>query len=142
MSFYRTQTVHTAATPPPSTSVRGTDVLIVLLTQAFFFAVGWVFFRTKLSQDSMRESLEHIQVLFSITFSLSCGLFVLLLFELIDVTDRSTRLLTWQVDLSCLLALIMVGIPLLFIYLTAAKYIQHTRYDIISLATPDPSSIS
>ena len=63
------------------------DGLIILVTQALFFAIGWVFFTTKLFQDyEVRNRL--IQLIFSATFAMSCTLFELIIFEILDFLNR------------------------------------------------------
>lgn len=76
------------------------DAGIVLISQVAFFALGWVFrfvwfsiqfiiqvfFMKQLFKDyEVHRRLE--QFIFSITFALSCTMFELIIFEIIDVMD-------------------------------------------------------
>ena len=55
----------------------------IAISMSFFFGFGWVFFMQKLFKDyEVRNRL--VQGLFSITFSLSCALFELMLIEVLD----------------------------------------------------------
>jgi len=67
-------------------------------------------------------------VIFSCAFSLSSALFVLLLFELADVMDRSSRLTMWRVNLGGVLALIICGIPVVFAFTTLKKHVKSPMY--------------
>ena len=61
-------------------------------SQILFFAFGWIFLVKKLfkdyesSTDSRSETL--VQAVFSLTFSNSCALFELIIFEITDVMER------------------------------------------------------
>jgi hypothetical protein len=52
----------------------------------FFFVGGWVFFVKKLFRD---YEVHHrlVQLIFSVTFSLSCTMFELIIFEILGVLD-------------------------------------------------------
>ncbi len=66
------------------------DASISIVCFIFFFGVGWVFFHSKLFQD---YEVQHVsvQVLFSTTFTLSCSMFLLIIFEITDVMDKYSR---------------------------------------------------
>lgn len=66
------------------------DTLTVLATQACFFVLGWIFFVKKLFRD---YELRHIfvQLIFCVNFTLSCTMFELIIFEIIDYLERSSR---------------------------------------------------
>jgi len=66
------------------------DACTVIFGYAFFFGVGWVFFRAKLYQDS-EIPVRRIQILFSLTFTLCCSMFLMIIFEILDVLDRNSR---------------------------------------------------
>ena len=63
------------------------DGLILLATQVVFFAFGWVFFVNKLFRDYEVKRIG-VQVLFAATFAVSCTLFELIIFEILDVLDK------------------------------------------------------
>lgn len=59
---------------------------MVFVPQVVFFAGGWVFFVKQLFRDyEVHHSL--VQLIFSATFSLSCTMFELIIFEIIGVLD-------------------------------------------------------
>lgn len=91
------------------------DTLIILITQIFFFIGGWVFFVKKLFRD---YEVHHrlVQLIFSITFSLSCTLFELIIFEIVGVLDARSRHLHWNVGLYSILFMLIVIIPFYIAY--------------------------
>lgn len=60
---------------------------IVLISQFFFFGFGWLFYGEKLFKDYEIKKIT-IQLLFAITFTLSCSMFELIIFEILDIIDR------------------------------------------------------
>lgn len=70
-------------------------ILIVIfdltLFQSIFFVGGWIFFVKQLFRD---YEVHHtlVQLIFSVTFALSCTMFELIIFEIIGYLD--TRLVT------------------------------------------------
>ncbi len=52
-----------------------------------FFLAGWTFFSFFLLQNFESKD-KVIQVLFCITFALSCSMFELIIFEIVDFLDR------------------------------------------------------
>ncbi|KAH7693135.1 Golgi pH regulator-like protein, partial [Aphelenchoides avenae] len=93
------------------------DAGIVLISQVAFFALGWVFFMKQLFKDyEVHGRLE--QFIFSITFALSCTMFELIIFEILDVMDTRSRFLTWKIGLYFMLTLLICLLPLYFFYST------------------------
>lgn len=63
------------------------EQLLLLATQVAFFGGAWLFFSTKLFKDyEVKDTL--VQSLFAATFTLSCTMFELIIFEILDVFDR------------------------------------------------------
>lgn len=62
------------------------DASVVLLSQIAFFTLGWIFFIKQLFKDYEAHQ-KAVQIIFSITFSLSCGMFELIIFEILDVLN-------------------------------------------------------
>lgn len=93
-----------------------TDFLIVTVSQVFFFAGGWVFFMKKLFKDYEVHHLS-VQLLFSITFSLSCTMFELIIFEILGFLDSSSRYLHWKLGLYAILFMLIVFLPFYIGYL-------------------------
>ncbi|XP_054717798.1 Golgi pH regulator-like [Uloborus diversus] len=86
------------------------DSLIVSVTQVLFFAGGWVFFMKQLFKD---YEVHHVlvQLMFSITFSLSCTMFELIIFEILGVLDSSSRYVHWKLGLYAILFMLIVVLP-------------------------------
>ena len=60
--------------------------LTVFWMQVVFFAGGWVFFMKQLFRDY--EVHHHtVQLIFSVTFALSCIMFELIIFEILAILD-------------------------------------------------------
>jgi len=78
--------------PTPSTSSQNHDPKQSSAKRAFHSRLSWT--------------------LFSISFSESCMLFVLLMCQGLDIFHYKTRLINWQISLAVLLASILVIIPL------------------------------
>eukprot|EP01135_Chromosphaera_perkinsii_P004793 Nk52_evm24s296 gene=Nk52_evmTU24s296 len=92
--------------------------MFMLFTQAIFFFAGWIFFVRKLFKD---YEVHHttVQMLFSITFSLSCTLFELIIFEILDVLDKRTKLFFWHTGLMIMIWLLVFFLPFVMFYLVA-----------------------
>jgi hypothetical protein len=67
------------------------DIVLVILTQLLFFAGGWAFFVRKISGEYKVEN-GLVLSLFAATFSLSCTLFELIIFEILDILQRRFEL--------------------------------------------------
>ena len=52
-----------------------------------------------------------VQLLFAATFTGSCSMFELVIFEVIDFLDKDSRRLNWKVDLDVMLALVVFILP-------------------------------
>jgi hypothetical protein len=70
---------------PPSLDVG--DALIVLGSQAAFFTLGWLFFMKQLFRD-YEVHQRAVQAFFSVTFALSCTMFELIIFEILNVLSN------------------------------------------------------
>ncbi|XP_064470484.1 Golgi pH regulator-like isoform X2 [Ornithodoros turicata] len=84
--------------------------------QAFFFAGGWVFFMKQLFKDYEVHHLS-VQLLFSVTFSLSCTMFELIIFEILGFLESSSRYLHWKLGLYAILFMLIVLLPFYIGYL-------------------------
>nr|CAG4650182.1 EOG090X06XN [Sida crystallina] len=86
------------------------DTAIVSFSVIIFFAGGWVFFMKQLFRDY--EVHHHqVQLIFSVTFALSCIMFELIIFEILGILDLSFRFICWNVALYAMLVLVIVVIP-------------------------------
>eukprot|EP01117_Protostelium_nocturnum_P016449 TRINITY_DN6506_c0_g5_i1.p1 TRINITY_DN6506_c0_g5~~TRINITY_DN6506_c0_g5_i1.p1 ORF type:complete len:476 (-),score=102.91 TRINITY_DN6506_c0_g5_i1:1061-2488(-) len=75
--------------------------LLILFSQVIFFTFAWLFFRAKLFRD-YEVKKNTVQILFSLIFTLSCSMFELVIFEIVDITDRNLRWFNWKLDLYCM----------------------------------------
>ncbi|KAH0541133.1 Golgi pH regulator [Cotesia glomerata] len=107
------------------------DTFVILITQICFFAGGWVFFVKKLFRD---YEVHHrlVQLIFSTTFSLSCTMFELIIFEIIGILDSSSRYFHWNVGLYMLLFMVIVVIP----FYIAFFIISNVRFVKLNLIRP------
>ena len=62
------------------------DATIVIASQAVFSGIGWLFFMRQLF-PSYEVRDRTVQAIFSIMFALSCTMFELIIFEILDVLD-------------------------------------------------------
>ncbi|GAU90548.1 hypothetical protein RvY_02950 [Ramazzottius varieornatus] len=86
------------------------DSLLILFSQTVFFVLGWIFLMRRLSQDY--EIRNHpVQILFSLTFTLSVTLFELFIFEIVGVLDNESRLIHWKIGISLLIIILVLVIP-------------------------------
>lgn len=86
------------------------DSLLVLISQVIFFIGGWIFFVKQLFKD---YEVHHrlVQLIFSINFALSCTMFELIIFEILNILDSSSRYFHWNIVLYCMLFMVIVLIP-------------------------------
>ncbi|RHZ67250.1 hypothetical protein Glove_302g29 [Diversispora epigaea] len=111
--------------------------LIQLGSQIFFFAIGWVFLVKKLFKDYEssidRHDAQVVQAIFSLTFSASCALFELIIFEIMDVMHKDSRWVCWKITLYLLLILVIFLLPFYQIYLLITNKQERLslRYTII-----------
>nr|CAD2160664.1 unnamed protein product [Meloidogyne enterolobii] len=91
------------------------DALIVLGSQTVFFILGWLFFMKQLFRDYEVDQ-KAVQIFFSVTFAISCTLFELVIFEILNVLSNSSRLFTWRTCLYTILVLLICLMPLYFYY--------------------------
>ncbi|KNC80081.1 hypothetical protein SARC_07551 [Sphaeroforma arctica JP610] len=87
------------------------DLSIVGLSQALFFGMGWVYFMRFLFRDfEVRNGA--VQLTFCGVFSLSCTMFELIIFEIADITDRSSRYMVWRFTIVAMLTMLVAIIPI------------------------------
>ncbi|XP_062517498.1 Golgi pH regulator-like [Corticium candelabrum] len=92
------------------------DSAIVFVSQFLFFGFGWLFFMRKLFKDYEVHNVL-VQLAFSVTFSLSCSMFELIIFEIVGVLDLSSRFFHWKLGLYLTLFTLIVLLPLYISYL-------------------------
>ncbi|OTF77933.1 Golgi pH regulator-like protein [Euroglyphus maynei] len=86
------------------------DLCVVLITQLLFFAFGWYIFVKKLFRD---YEINHkwVQILFCVTLSISCCMFELIIFEIVDFLDTSSRYFHWYLSIYLMLFMLLVALP-------------------------------
>uniref|UniRef100_A0A158P722 Golgi pH regulator n=1 Tax=Angiostrongylus cantonensis TaxID=6313 RepID=A0A158P722_ANGCA len=67
-----------------------------------------------------------VQLIFSITFALSCTMFELIIFEIMDVMDFRSRFASWRLCLTSMLIILIVALPIYVAY-TLLKSISFIR---------------
>lgn len=86
------------------------DSSVLLSSQVFFFVIGWAFFLRHLFRDYEVDN-NVVVVIFSSTFSLSCTMFELVIFEILDILKSSSRRLHWQFVLFATLLDVIIVLP-------------------------------
>lgn len=102
------------------------DLGIVIVSQLAFFGLGWVFFMKQLFKDYEVHE-RSVQAIFSVMFALSCTMFELIIFEILDVLELESRYLTWKVGLHTILALLIFFLPLVICY-SLVKSIRISKF--------------
>mmetsp|Transcript_11055 Transcript_11055/g.21175 ORF Transcript_11055/g.21175 Transcript_11055/m.21175 type:complete len:521 (-) Transcript_11055:239-1801(-) len=105
------------------------DGMMVLFTMLWFFLAAWVFFNKIFEDYEVHNKL--VQVIWSVTFALSCNMFELIIFEIFNILDLNSRWLIWKIDLYCMMALLIVIIPFYMSFLFLRNY---TTYHAQTLA--------
>ncbi|GET04356.1 Golgi pH regulator B isoform X2 [Rhizophagus clarus] len=97
------------------------DLFLQFGSQMLFFAFGWVYLVKKLFKDYEssidRHDVQFVQAIFSLTFSTSCALFELIIFEIMDVMHKDSRYICWKITLYVSLFLVIILIPAYQLYL-------------------------
>ncbi|KAF5397225.1 G protein coupled receptor [Paragonimus heterotremus] len=86
------------------------DTSILFYSQLIFFFVGWLFFLRQLFRDYEVDN-KIVVIIFSSTFTLSCTMFELVIFEILDILDASSRRIHWQLVLFATLLDVIFIIP-------------------------------
>eukprot|EP00040_Diaphanoeca_grandis_P018980 m.99920 g.99920 ORF g.99920 m.99920 type:complete len:459 (+) comp27204_c0_seq1:166-1542(+) len=89
------------------------DLITFCTSQVIFFIGGWIFFQRGLFKDfEVTLNAISVQLLFSLTFALSCGFLELIIFEITDVLARPSRLQFWRWTLAIMCLQLIAVIPL------------------------------
>ncbi|CAI4229318.1 unnamed protein product [Auanema sp. JU1783] len=102
------------------------DAAVIFISQILFFVCGWLFFMKQLFKNYEVHN-RGVQLAFSITFSLSCTMFELIIFEIMDVMNSRSRFLSWKLCLSLILIDLIVALPIYVSYslLRSIPFIRH-----------------
>lgn len=98
-----------------------TDICIITISYFIFFLVGWIFFYRALFRDYEVHILS-IQFFFSLVFTLSCSMFELIIFEILGITQHSSRWYNWKINIFSMLILLIFIIPIYIIYYIVKPY--------------------
>uniref|UniRef100_A0AC34Q0I3 Uncharacterized protein n=1 Tax=Panagrolaimus sp. JU765 TaxID=591449 RepID=A0AC34Q0I3_9BILA len=91
------------------------DLGVVTCSQLGFSGLGWLFFMKQLFKHyEVRQRV--VQMIFSVTFALSCTMFELIIFEILDILKPESRMQTWRFALYAMLWILIVFLPLYFSY--------------------------
>eukprot|EP00029_Vermamoeba_vermiformis_P004192 TRINITY_DN14728_c0_g1_i1.p1 TRINITY_DN14728_c0_g1~~TRINITY_DN14728_c0_g1_i1.p1 ORF type:complete len:474 (+),score=160.91 TRINITY_DN14728_c0_g1_i1:39-1460(+) len=102
------------------------DLLLLSTTSAGFFLFGNYFFQRLLLRDYDISSKKP-QLLFSASFMVSCSMFELIIFEILDVLNRDTRWVMWKIDFLCAVILLVGILPCYEIYMVLKNYLKITN---------------
>ncbi|XP_018571058.1 Golgi pH regulator [Anoplophora glabripennis] len=101
------------------------DTVVVLASQVAFFVGAWIFFMKQLFKD---YEVRHImvQLIFSITLTLSCTMFELIIFEILGLLESSSRYFYWCLMLYLLLFVVIVLNPFYIGYycISSIRYVK------------------
>lgn len=91
------------------------DTLGFLATLVLFFAAGFYFLTRKVLKGNDNKSIP-VQLLFSTIFMISCSMFSLVLFEVLDVLTNA-RWWAWKLNLVLVTLILILVLPYSFFYL-------------------------
>jgi hypothetical protein len=94
---------------------------IVVATSCLYFAFAWLFFAARLFKNYDIQS-KWPMIFFSTTFTISCSMFQLIIFEILDVLDVTFRYYHWKIDLALMLVILIFILPWYQAYLTLTAY--------------------
>lgn len=86
------------------------DSVLVVASYATLFVFGWVFVSKRVYSGNEKRSLVA-SGLFSLTFAFSAVIVELLICEVTDTLEPSTRKLFWKVDMVLLLGVLLLVLP-------------------------------
>jgi len=104
------------------------DSCVMFSTQLAFFAFGWIFFVIKLFKDYECHH-KTVQVIFSLTFALSCTLLELIIIEIMGKLDASSRKFHWKLNLYIMLFLVVFVVPFCIAYFVVSnlRFLQKSK---------------
>ncbi|XP_066151317.1 Golgi pH regulator isoform X1 [Euwallacea fornicatus] len=105
------------------------DCTVIFSSQVLFFIGAWLFFMKQLFTDyEVRHKM--VQLIFSITLTLSCTMFELIIFEILGFLDASSRSFFWYLMLYLLLFVVIVLNPFYISYycISNIRYGKFLKY--------------
>ena len=91
------------------------DTAVVCGSCLSFFVFAYWFFKELLFPDHEFKNIK-IQLVFSLTFMISCSMFELLIFEIAGLLDPATRWYNWKFNLYLAYVLLIFVVPYYFFY--------------------------
>jgi hypothetical protein len=107
-----------------------TDYVGIAATLVLFFAAGWLFLTRRVLKDQETKAW-FVQSLFSSTFMLSCSMFCLVLFEVLDVLSHNARWWNWKLDLVMITIILILVIPYYFFFLLFRNLEWHWQHSLL-----------
>jgi len=102
------------------------SVLLIVLHSAFF-GFGLLFYRKMLFKDYEAKD-PIVQFLFCSTFTLSCSMFQLIIFEILGFLESSSRWINWKIDLYMMLVCLLFVEPFYQFYLLLSPYLSSRKH--------------
>lgn len=111
------------------------DFAIVFFSQLLFFGIGWIFFMRRLFRNYEVHHLA-VQIVFSITFALSCTMFELIIFEILGILDKNSRYFHWKVGIFSMLFTLIFLLPFYISYflVKTIRFVTN-RASVVALAS-------
>lgn len=91
------------------------DAIAIIASQVIFLLFGWMFFSKHLFRD---YEVQHnlVQVLFSVTLSLSLTMFELIIFEILGILRPDSRYFYWKFTIYIMLIMLIFILPFCISY--------------------------
>ena len=102
------------------------DVCLVLFSFVCFLLLGGLFFVRKLLSEYELKA-QWVAGVFCFTFSLSCSMFELIIFEILGVLSAEARWLVWKLDIYCMLLLLVFVLPAALIHQLSEQAIVDSK---------------
>ncbi len=109
------------------------DAILVVVSFIFLFISGWAFVSKSVYSGKEKRSLIA-SALFSVTFAFSAVIFELLVCEVTDSLDPSTRKLAWKTDMLLLLGVLLLVLPFAHILCIVQRKVSGLKALVLSAA--------
>lgn len=100
------------------------DTIAIIASQVIFLLFGWMFFSKHLFRD---YEVQHnlVQILFSVTLSLSLSMFELIIFEILGVLNADSRYFYWKFTIYIMLIMLIFILPFCISYFIISRFKQN-----------------
>lgn len=109
------------------------DGLLVLASFSVLFISGWIFVSKNVYSENEKRS-RVASGLFSVTFAFSAIIVELLICEVTDSLDPSTRKVVWRADMLLLLVVLLLVLPFAHIICIVQRWVTGFKSIILSVA--------